>query len=177
MTYPEFPLNFARKVLLTSLVITGMGFSVLFPLMAPMGREMGLSEFQTTSIIGVSAFVVFLSSPIWGRISDRWGRKPVILVGLFGFSIGTLLFNSVLLAGLSGLLIGLPLYIVLIGSRILHASVMSAGMPSSTAYMADITDVSNRTRGMGASGAANNLGSILGPALAGLAVISMLAPL
>ena len=61
-------LTYARRVLLTSLVIVGMGFSVLFPLLAPIGREMGLSEFQITSIIGASSLAVFLASPIWGTL-------------------------------------------------------------------------------------------------------------
>ena len=82
-------LTYARRVLLTSLVIVGMGFSVLFPLLAPIGREMGLSEFQITSIIGSSSLAVFLGSPIWGRLSDSLGRKRVMLIGLFGFSAGT----------------------------------------------------------------------------------------
>jgi MFS family permease len=154
-----------------------MGFTVLFPLLAPLGREMGLVELQITSIIAASSLTVFLITPIWGRISDRWGRKRVMLIGLFGFSGGTVLFNSVLTAGLSGALGGVGLYLTLIGARLMHAAVMSAAMPASTAYMADITDVQNRTKGMGATGAATNLGSILGPSLAALAVVSMLTPL
>jgi MFS family permease len=154
-----------------------MGFTVLFPLLAPLGREMGLVELQITSIIAASSLTVFLITPIWGRISDRWGRKRVMLIGLFGFSGGTVLFNSVLAAGLSGALGGVGLYLTLIGARLMHAAVMSAAMPASTAYMADITDVQNRTKGMGATGAATNLGSILGPSLAALAVVSMLTPL
>ncbi|MFP6808168.1 MAG: MFS transporter [Pseudomonadales bacterium] len=173
----DFPLKAARRTLLASLVIVGMGFSVLFPILAPLGREMGLSEFQITSIIAASALTVFLSSPIWGRLSDIWGRKRVMVIGLFGFSAGTALFNSVLYAGLSGAMVGLPLFGALILARIMHAGVMSASMPAATAYMADITDINNRAKGMGATGAANNIGSIIGPAVAGLAFISLLAPL
>ncbi len=160
-----------------SLVLMGMGFSVLFPILAPLGREMGLAELQITSIIGASSLTVFLATPIWGRTSDRWGRKRVMLIGLFGFAAGTVLFNSMLAAGLSGILLGLPLYLALIVARVMHACVMSATMPAANAYMADITTAAERTRGMGAAGAANNLGAIMGPALAGLAVISLLTPL
>ena len=63
-----------------------MGFTVLFPVLAPLGREIGLSEIQITTIIAASALTVFLTSPIWGRLSDQWGRKKVILIGLFGFA-------------------------------------------------------------------------------------------
>jgi len=167
----------AKRTLLASLVIVGMGFSVLFPVLAPLGREIGLQEFQITTIIACSSLMVFLASPFWGRLSDRWGRKRVMLIGLFGFTAGTALFNSVLTAGMEGWLVGLPLFLTLIFTRVMHAAVMSATMPAANAYMADITDLTNRTKGMGAAGAANNMGAILGPVVAGLAVISLLTPL
>ena len=169
--------NHASRTLLVSLVIMGMGFSVLFPVLAPLGRELGLQEFQITSIIAMSSLTVFLSTPRWGRLSDRLGRKRVMLIGIFGFCAGTILFNSILEMGLRGMIVGLPLFICLLSGRILHAGIMSAGMPAASAYMADITDIASRTKGMGAAGAANNLGAIIGPALAGLAVISLLTPL
>lgn len=167
----------ARRTLLFSLVCIGMGFTVLFPVLAPLGREIGLTEIQITSIIAASSLTVFLSSPLWGRVSDVWGRKRVIMIGLFGFSAGTLLFNSVLYAGLSKLLTGTALFVALIVARMMHASVMSASMPASNAYMADITDPTTRTKGMGAAGAANNVGSILGPAVATFTMASLLMPL
>jgi MFS family permease len=176
-TVSEFSTVHARRTLLISLVSVGMGFTVLFPVLAPLGREIGLSEIQITGIIACSSLTVFLSSPIWGRTSDFWGRKRVMLIGLFGFTVGTVLFNSVLYAGLAGTLTGWTLFGALVVARMLHASVMSASMPAANAYMADITDAANRTRGMGAAGAANNLGSILGPAVSGLAVLSLLTPL
>jgi MFS family permease len=174
---PSFSPVYARRILLVSLVSVGMGFTVLFPVLAPLGREIGLSEIQITSIISASGLIVFLSSPIWGRTSDLWGRKRVLLIGIFGVSIGTALFTSVLGLGLAGILSGWVLFFALVAARMLHATVMAASMPAANAFMADITDAQTRTKGMGAAGAANNLGSILGPAIAGLAVISLLAPL
>jgi len=173
----EFSPTNARRTLLVSLVSVGMGFTVLFPVLAPLGREIGLSEIQITSIISASGLIVFLASPIWGRQSDVWGRKRVMLVGLFGVALGTALFTTVLLWGLTGALTGTALFLALVAARMLHATVMAASMPAANAYMADITDASTRTKGMGAAGAANNLGSILGPAISALAVISLLAPL
>ncbi|MDZ7686401.1 MAG: MFS transporter [Gammaproteobacteria bacterium] len=150
---------------------------MLFPLLAPLGREMGLAELQITSIIAASSLTVFLAMPHWGRLSDGFGRKRIMMIGIFGFSAGTILFNSVLSFGLSGALLGLPLFVSLVVARVMHAGVMSATMPASTAYMADITDLHERTKGMGATGAANNVGAILGPAVAGLAFVSLLFPL
>jgi MFS family permease len=173
----DFSNIYARRILLVSLVSVGMGFTVLFPVLAPLGREIGLTEIQITTIISASGLIVFLASPIWGRKSDIWGRKRVMLIGIFGVSIGTALFTSVLKSGLTGMLSGTVLFATLVVTRMLHATVMAASMPAANAYMADITDATNRTKGMGAAGAANNLGSILGPAVSGLAVISLLAPL
>ena len=137
-----------------------------------------MSELQISSIIAASSLVVFLASPRWGRLSDRWGRKRVMVLGLFGYACGNLLFASVFHATLIGLLLPLTGYLLLMLTRVMHASVMSAIMPSSSAYMADITSVATRTKGMGAVGAANNFGSILGPALGGLlAGITLLTPL
>ena len=173
----EFSEAHAKRILLISLVVVGMGFTVLFPILAPVGREMGLTEFQITAIIGASSITVFLASPRWGRLSDRLGRKPVILIGLFGFAFGTFLFNGVIYLGLSAALTGTVLFAALVASRMVHAAVMSATMPAANAFMADITSAANRTKGMGAAGAANNLGSMLGPAVAALAVFSLLMPL
>jgi MFS family permease len=168
---------YARRMLLSSLVVVGMGFTVLFPVLAPLGREMGLSELQITAIIAASSLTVFLSSPHWGRLSDKYGRKRIILTGIFGFTAGTVLFNSTLHAGLAGWITGSALFVSLIVTRMLHAGVMSATMPAANAYMSDVTSIANRTKGMGAAGAANNIGAILGPAVAVFAVVSLIAPL
>ncbi|XOV90105.1 MAG: MFS transporter [Pseudomonadota bacterium] len=174
----SFPTLFARRVLLASLVVIGMGQTVLFAVLAPLGREAGLSEIQVGSIISASSITVFLTVPVWGRLSDSWGRKRVMLIGMFGYTLGTALFALVFHSALIGLVTGTLAFVALIVARVLHACVMSATMPASSAYMADITDVATRTKGMGAVGAANNLGAIMGPAMGGaLAVFSLLTPL
>ncbi|MFT4720253.1 MAG: MFS family permease [Candidatus Azotimanducaceae bacterium] len=175
---PAFPLVFAKRTLLFSLIAVGMGQTVLFAILAPLGREIGLSVMQIGAIISASSITVFMCTPIWGRASDRWGRKRVILIGLFGYTLGTVVFAAVFKSALMGLMPPTIAFVALVVSRMGHASVMSATMPASSAYMADITDVATRTKGMGAIGAANNLGAILGPALGGgLAVFSLLTPL
>jgi MFS family permease len=165
-------------ILIGALMATGIGQSLVFAILAPLGREVDLAEVQITSIIAFSALVFAVSSPYWGRLSDRIGRKPVILIGLIGYTLGTLLFSSVFLAGLTGLLSGLALYAVLLISRCCQSVIMSATNPSTTAYAADRTSTAERTSAMARLGTANSLGMILGPAVSGaLATLGLLAPL
>jgi MFS family permease len=157
-----------------------MGFAqtVLFAILAPLGREVGLVEVQIGAIISASSLTLFLVSPLWGSASDLWGRRKILLIGLFGYSIGTVMFAGVFQAALLGYLVPVTALTLLILTRVANATVMAAVAPSANAYMADITSVTERIKGMGAIGAAGNIGSILGPAIGGLlASISLLTPL
>lgn len=168
----------ATRLVLFSVLATGIGQSMTFTLLAPLGREVGLGEVQIGLIITCSALTFTLTSPAWGRTSDRWGRKPVLLLGLFGYAFGCILFASVFFYGLQGLLSGLTLYLLVISSRVLMASLMSAAPSAASAYIADTTSEGQRVAGMGRLGAARTLGAILGPAMCGLfAAIGLLTPL
>jgi MFS family permease len=168
----------AKRTLLLAVAAMGFAQTVLFAILAPLGREIGLVEVQIGAIISSSSLTLFLVSPLWGRASDRWGRRKVLLIGLFGYSVGTVLFASVFQAALLGYLVPLSALILLIVTRVANATVMAAVAPSANAYMADITTLTERIKGMGAIGAAGNIGAILGPAIGGLlASISLLTPL
>ncbi|MFT4994474.1 MAG: MFS family permease, partial [Paraglaciecola sp.] len=168
----------AKRTLLLAAAAMGFAQTVLFAILAPLGREVGLVEIQIGAIISSSSLTLFLVSPLWGRASDIWGRRKILLIGLFGYSVGTVLFASVFQAALLGYLVPVSALILLIVTRVANATVMAAVAPSANAYMADITSISARIKGMGAMGAAGNIGSILGPAIGGLlASISLLTPL
>jgi MFS family permease len=168
----------AKRTLLLAVAAMGFAQTVLFAILAPLGREVGLVEVQIGAIISSSSLTLFLVSPLWGRASDNWGRRKVLLIGLFGYSVGTVMFASVFQAALLGYLVPVSALILLIITRVANATVMAAVAPSANAYMADITSISERIKGMGAIGAAGNIGSILGPAIGGLlASISLLTPL
>lgn len=165
-------------VLILGLMATGIGQSLVFAILAPLGREVDLSEVQITSIIAFSALVFGLSSPFWGRLSDRVGRKPVIITGLIGYAVGTVAFTSTFYAAMSGLVSGTVFYLLVLGTRVCQAMIMSATNPASTAYAADHTARDQRTKTMARLGTANSMGTILGPAVSGaLAVFGLLAPL
>ncbi len=168
----------ASRLVLFSVLATGIGQSMTFALLAPLGREIGLREVQVGLIITCSSLVFTLTSPIWGRTCDRWGRKSVLIIGMAGYGFGTLLFASVFFFGLKGVLSGVTLYLLVISSRVFMASLMSAAPSAASAYIADTTTAEERVGGMGRLGAARTLGAILGPAMSGLfAAIGLLAPL
>ncbi len=166
-------------VLLFSLLTVAIGQSLVFAILPPLGREVQLSEVQITSIIAVSALVFGFSSPFWGRYSDRVGRKPVILIGLLGYTFGTLGFASTFQVAIMGLVsAGVGFYVLVLVSRCAQSVIMSATMPACTAYAADHSGPEQRVKAMAKLGAANSLGTILGPAVSGaLATFGLLAPL
>jgi MFS family permease len=168
----------AKRTLLLAAAAMGFAQTVLFAILAPLGREVGLVEVQIGAIISSSSLTLFLVSPLWGRASDVWGRRKILLIGLFGYSAGTAMFAGVFQIALLGYLVPVTALLLLIVTRVANATVMAAVSPSANAYMADITTVKDRIKGMGAIGAAGNIGAILGPAIGGLlASISLLTPL
>ena len=175
---PEKLSRHQTTVLIVALMTTAMGQSLVFAILAPLGREVQLGELQITSIIAISALVFGVAAPAWGRLSDRLGRKRIIIIGLVGYTIGTLGFTSVFYAGLAGLLGGTTLYLVLLLTRCGQSVIMSATNPAATAYAADHTSRERRTATMARLGTANSMGTILGPAVSGaLATFGLLAPL
>jgi MFS family permease len=178
MTPPNISNILAKRTLLFASATMGFAQTVLFAILAPLGREVGLIEVQIGAIISCSSLTLFLVSPLWGRASDVWGRRKILLIGLFGYSIGTVVFAGVFQMALLGYFIPITALVLLIATRVANATAMAAVTPSSNAYMADITTLQDRVKGMGGIGAAYNIGSILGPAIGGLlASISLVTPL
>ena len=79
-------------LLFIGLFATAIGQAFVFAILPPLGRSVGLDEVRITAIISTSALVFTLVAPFWGRFSDKIGRKPVILIGLMGYCIGSLAF-------------------------------------------------------------------------------------
>jgi MFS family permease len=93
-------------ILITGLLANAIGQAFIFAILPPLGREVALSEVQTTSIISTSALVFTFCSPWWGRRSDQIGRKIVIVIGLTGYAVGTVIFAGVFALGMKGILSG-----------------------------------------------------------------------
>ena len=180
-------------VLYFAMLSVGMGQTVIYAVMPALGRELGLDTIQVwlpffeqswqpgklaiTSLSAVTALVFALVAPYWGRRSDTLGRKSVILIGLFGYTLGTLLFNVVAYAGFQGLITGGILWLLLVLARVIHAAIMSATFPASNAYIIDVTPIADRAKGLGRMSAANQLGVLMGPVMAATVVAGFLMPL
>src|SRR5699024_5096849 len=98
-----------QLLLLAAVTITSVGQTVVFAILPSLSRATGLADVHMGIIISSSALVFALASPLWGRYSERVGRKPVLMIGLIGYAAGTLLFASTFWLGLEGHLTGLGL--------------------------------------------------------------------
>lgn len=161
-----FSIPKAKAALLLGILVAGVGNSFVFAILPPIGREMGFSELQVGSLITASALFFMLSAPIWGAVSESWGRRPVILTALVIYCLTTILFAIIVHMRLSDAIPMLTAYGLLIGLRICFAVGICGIFPASQAYMADITTLEQRTAGMSLIGIAMGVGMISGPGLA-----------
>ena len=147
-----------RPLLLVFLIvfIDLMGFGIVIPLLPLYGERYHPSPIEFGALMAVFSLMQFLFAPILGRLSDRFGRRPILLMSLAGTVIGYTLFafqQSIELLFLSRIVAG----------------IMGANVATAQAVIADITPPEERARGMGLIGAAFGLGFILGPAIGGMA--------
>jgi multidrug resistance protein len=141
-----------------------VGFGIVLPLLPFYADRFGATGTQVGLLITVYSIAQFFLAPVWGRLSDRVGRRPILILGLMGSAASYVVF------GYAGSLT------VLFLSRIL-AGIGGATVPVAQAYIADITPPEKRAGNLGLIGAAFGLGFIFGPALGGiLAPISPEAP-
>ena len=154
-----------------------LGLSILFPILQPLGRQLGLGEVEIGSLSAAYAAMQLVASAYWGRRSETMGRKPVLMIGITGFSASFFLFGIAAWLGLRGSLSHYLLYGLLLGARLVGGTLSSATIPTAQAYVADVTERENRTKGMAVIGAAFGLGIIFGPGIgAGLATFGLLVP-
>ena len=168
----------AFALLLGAVMCLGMGQTVTFAILPPIGRELGLSERQVGGIFSISALLWVLLSPFWGRLSDRWGRKPVILIGMAGYIVSTTAFTGAISFGRAG---GASLgivYVLMVATRSIYGAIGPGVRVASQAYIVDRTSVADRTVAIAGMSAAFGLGNVLGPGLgSAISVFGLLAPL
>lgn len=156
------PARSARIALFTGLVLKAAGLSLFVVLMPPLGRRMGFTDIETGMIMSLSALAGILAAPVWGMLTEKAGRKPVLLAGM--------LVPAACL-GLTALLVELRLSLAISAGialaavfavRVLQAAFSGSVLPAAQAHMADTTDRQQRVQGMGFLGSSFGLGAILG---------------
>ncbi|HSM03418.1 MAG TPA: MFS transporter [Longimicrobiales bacterium] len=151
-------------VLFLTVLLDLVGFGIVLPLLPLYADGFGASGAMVGLLVTVYSVAQFFMAPLWGRLSDRFGRKPILVLGLLGSALAYLVF-----AWSRNLT-------WLFASRIL-AGIGGATIPVAEAYIADVTPPERRAGNMGLIGAAFGLGFTIGPALGGvLAGVSFEAP-
>jgi MFS family permease len=141
-------------ILLITIVLSGLGFGLVLPGMPFVAENLGASPTLATFILGLYAWGQFLSTTIWGRLSDRFGRKPILIITNGGTAIAYLLMAFA------------PDVWVLAAGRALSG--LMGGLAPAMAYVSDVTPPEKRAQGLGQVGAAMSLGFVVGPALGGV---------
>ena len=151
-------------VLLVCLFVVMIGFGITLPVLPFYTERLALQAgasreavaIHVGALTGVYVLMQFFFAPLWGRWSDRVGRRPLILIGIVGYAVAQLLF---------GMSTSLK---TLYAARILGGVLSSATFPAASAYVSDTTTEQQRSRGMAWMGAATSLGVVVGPALGGM---------
>jgi MFS family permease len=172
--HPRAARRYASGLLFLCLLCIGMGQSMLFSILPPAARDLGISPFEISTIFATSASIWVFVSPWWGRRSDAWGRRPVILTGLLGYALSMALLASVIAVGQARLLPAMLVYPLLVVSRSVFALLGSGTGPAAQAYVADRTRIAERAAAVAFLGAGLGLGETVGPAVgAALAAVGL----
>jgi MFS transporter, DHA1 family, tetracycline resistance protein len=132
-----------------------LGFGLILPLLPYIAEHFHANAFQIGLLAATYSLFQFLSAPVMGRLSDRYGRKKLLLISQFGSVLGYILL---------GLAQSLPLLFI---SRLIDG-ITGGNISIAQAYIADVTTPKDRAKGMGLIGAAFGLGFAIGPALGGI---------
>lgn len=141
-------------VIFMTIFIDMLGFGIIIPILPIFSKELGAANYQVGLIAMSFPVMNFLFAPFWGSLSDRYGRRPIILVSVLITALAYLLFSQTV-----------NLWLLLL-SRLL-SGIGSANLSVAQAYIADITPAKDRAKSMGMIGAAFGLGFIIGPTAGG----------
>jgi MFS transporter, DHA1 family, tetracycline resistance protein len=141
-------------IIFITVFIDLLGFGIIIPLLPFYAEHFGASALAVGLLSTSFSVAQFLFAPFWGRLSDRIGRRPVILIGLLGSALSYAMFA--LADSLAMLFVARTL-----------SGVAGANIPTAQAFVADVTGAEHRARGMGMIGAAFGLGFVFGPAIGG----------
>jgi MFS transporter, DHA1 family, tetracycline resistance protein len=136
-------------------VIDILGFGILVPLVPYMADRFGVTPALITPILGIYSLCQLIAAPLWGRLSDRYGRRPILMSSLAGACVSYLLLGFA--RDVAGLVVARAL-----------AGFMAGNIAAAFAYASDISTPAQRAKSMGMVGAAIGVGFMLGPAIGGV---------
>ncbi len=146
---PPSPAASARsafRLLFAALLTVGVGNAMLFALLPPLARQIGMPDATVGAIFSLSALLWVLSSPFWGRLSDGIGRKPVAAIGLAAYSASMAGFAAIAALALAGKWPWAWAFVGLMLARAAFGLLGSATSPAAQAYVADRSPPSRRTQ-------------------------------
>ena len=171
---PQIPL------VLSAVFLVYLGQMTLNPVIAPLAREVGLAEWQIGVTISTAAVMVVATSQFWGRRSQSWGRKPVLITAMTLAAGAMTVFALVAQLGMvSALGSGVLFALFILCRGILFGGAIAAVPPTAQAYIANVTpDETTRVKGMAGVGAVQGIAMIGGAVIGGgLAIFGLIVPM
>lgn len=160
-----------------AVALSSMAISVIMPILAPISRVLQLTEIQVGVIVSTGSVAMAVAGVMWGRLSDRIGRQPVMMMGFLGLGLSYAVYTYLTWLGLKGALVSGALFTALLVSRAVTGVFLPAVPAAAQALIADNTTDSERSAGMALIGAANGLGMVIGPVIGGLlALVGLIWP-
>lgn len=150
-----------------------MGNTGMISVLPAIGRSTGIPDAMVAGIFSLSALLWAFSSPFWARASDRYGRKPLMMIGLSGFMISMAMCALVVSIGLRHLAPPLMIFGFFLLARALFGLFGAASNPATQAYLAEHTPVEQRTQSMSSLAGAFGLGTVIGPFIAPLFILPL----
>lgn len=150
-------------ILITGNFFLTLGYSIIMPILPYYSKSMGATALDLGLLLASWSVMQFVATPIWGEVSDRIGRRPVFLIGMFSYGVSFLIYG-----------VATQLW-MLFAARALGGLLCSGIYPASLAYIADVTEPQERGKVMGLLGAASAVGMIFGPSVGGVLAVGGLA--
>lgn len=168
------PTSPAFVILFVVSLIAAAGNMGLQSVLPNIGRTFGLADTLVAAAFAISALMWTVASPFWARLSDRAGRKNVILIGLAGFVVSMAGFGLGATFGLEGWLAPVTAFVLMAIARTVYGVLGSAAPIASQAYVADRTSPEERTQAMSLLASAQGLGTVIGPVLSPFLVLPII---
>lgn len=145
------------------IMIVGQAF--LFTILPPIGRQVGMADYQIGLVMSVHGLFMLFTGPIWGAASETMGRRRVIEIGGVAFVLSVVMFGLIVDAAIRGLVTGMTVLWMLVGSRAVFALGAGAVTPSAMALAADMSTRTSRLKAISMLTAATSTGAIIGPSV------------